>query len=432
MGKTAEVMQVSKTMSMIRPYTSTDENFFLRGIATTLQSGDLRAHLFLSHKKSDGNLLEGADGKIIFTSLQSSGYHRTLSEIEDKNRVGHTVAGAIVGYTANNVRIGANILYERFQYPFQRGTQLYQQFLFKGQENYNASLDYRWVTGRYQLYGEAAISKSLGYGLLQGMEARLHDQLNLAMVFRHFQKDYHATWANAFGENSRVINETGIYTGFRAFPVSRITLSGYADWFWSPWINYATTGPSNGYEYMIQTDVRYSRKLNFYMRFKSKTKADKTKADNLYYDELGTRKNLRFHLRYQISKQFFLRSRIESAWYSYLSEEKGLLLFRMLAGRRKNRMISATARFAWFSTDSYNARIYAYENDLLYNFSTLSFFGEGIRTYFNLRYRISNGLDGWLKIAQTVYSDRDVISSGNSQIDGNSKTEFKIQFRYRF
>lgn len=432
MGKSSEVLQVSKSMSQIRPYTSTDENFFFRGVATTLQSGNLRSNFFVSHKKSDGNLVARNDGSIAFTSLQNSGYHRTLSEIEDKNSVGHTVAGALLGYTASNIRVGVNMLYERFQYPFERGTQLYQKFLFKGKENYNFSLDYRWISGRYQLFGEAAVSKSLGFGLLQGLDAKLHDQLSMVMVFRHFEKDYHATWSNVFAENSRAINETGFYTGFRAFLASRITLSGYADWFWSPWINYATTGPSNGYEYMIQADVRYSSKLTGYMRFKSKTKADKAKANNLYYDEWGTRNNLRFHIRYQISKYFFLRSRIESVRYSYLTEEHGLMVFQDFGWTPDKPNVSATTRIAWFKTDSYNARIYAYENDLLYNFSTLSFFGEGFRAYLNLRYRISKGLDGWLKIAQTVYSDRDVISSGNSQIDGNSKTDFKIQFRYRF
>ena len=432
MGKSTEVLQVSKPMSLIRPYTSSDENFFFRGVATTMQHGNLRTHIFVSHKKSDGNLVAKDDGSITFSSLQTSGYHRTLTETEDKNSIGHSVAGVIVGYSANKVRIGVNMLYERFQYPFERGNQLYQKFLFNGKENFNSSIDYRWVTGRYQMYGEAAVSKSLGFGLVQGMEASLHDQLKLAMVFRHYQKDYHATWANVFSENNRAINETGLYLGFRAFPVSRVTLSGFVDWFGSRWINYATTGPSNGHEYMVQADVAYSRKLTGYVRFKSKTKADKTKADNLYFDEQGSRQNLRFHVRYQISRQFFIRSRIESAWYNYLIDGKGLLFFQDIGWTPDKPQISATVRIAWFKTDSYNARIYTYENDLLYNFSTLSFFGEGIRTYLNLRYRISNSLDGWLKIAQTVYSDRDIISSGNSQIDGNSKTEVKIQFRYRF
>jgi len=432
MGKTAGVMQVSKTMSMIRPYTSTDENFFLRGIATTLQSGDWRAHLFISHKKSDANLVEGADGKIIFTSLQTSGYHRTLSETEDKNSAGHSVAGAILGLTLNKVRIGANLLYERFQYPYIRGSQLYQKFLFSGRANYNASMDYRWVTGPYQLYGEAAVSKSGGFALLQGWEGRMHDQLTLAMVFRHYEKDYHATWASAFGENSRAINETGIYAGLRTIPASGVTLLGYADWFWSPWLNYATSGPSKGFEYMIQVDFRYSRKLDGYFRIKSKSRLSKVKGDKLYFDAPVSRTTVRWHASYKISDRFYLRSRLENVWYRFPDCEKGILLFQDLGWTPSKPEFTLNARFSWFRTAGYNARIYTYENDLLYNFSTFAFFGEGIRLYLNMRYRFSSSLDGWFKISQTAYSDRDVISSGHSLIEGNSKTEVKIQFRYRF
>jgi len=432
LGKSAEVLQVSKSLSQIRPYTSTDENFFFRGVATTLQKGNLRSHLFVSHKKSDGNLVFADDGSITFSSLQTSGYHRTLSEIDDKNSVGHTVAGSIINYTIDKVKFGVNLLYERFQYPFVRGNQLYQKFLFSGQENYNGSVDYRWVSGKYQFYGEAAMSRSGGVSLLQGLDARLHDQFNLAMIFRHFGKNYHSTWANAFGENSRAINETGFYAGFRAYPAPKIILSGYADWFYSPWINYATIGPTRGYEFLLQVDYRHSRKLSAYSRIRYKSKADKNKADNLYYDEFANRTNFRTHFRYQISDQFFLRTRVEYVWFEYLNRENGLLVFQDAGWSPSKPNLSAVARLAWFRTDSYNSRVYAYENDLLYNFSTLSFYGEGIRAYLNVRYNILNGLDGWFKIAQTIYSDRDVISSGNSLIDGNRKTEVKIQFRYRF
>lgn len=432
MGKTAEVLQVSKTMSQIRPYTSTDENFFFRGIATSLRKRDFQSHFFVSHKKSDGNIVVSGDGLTTFSSLQTSGYHRTLSEIEDKKSLGHLVAGAIFNQTFNQLRLGINVLYERFQYPFLRGNQLYQQFLFSGQDNYNVSLDYRFVTGKFQFYGEAAFSKSKGYSYLQGLDARLHDQFNLALVFRHFEKDYHATWANSFGENSRAINETGLYAGFKVYPAPRLIISGYGDWFSSPWLNYSTTGPAHGYEYMLQIDYRHSRRFTAYTRLRYKSKPDKIKSENLYVDEVGNRTNLRAHFRYQFSGQFSIRTRVEYVWYEYMNNERGILLFQDVEWTPERPNLSATARLAWFKTDSYSTRIYAYENDLLYNFSTLSFFGRGIRTYFNLRYNISNGWDAWLKIAQTLYSDREVISSGNSKIDGNRKTEFKIQLRYRF
>jgi hypothetical protein len=123
---------------------------------------------------------------------------------------------------------------------------------------------------------------------------------------------------------------------------------------------------------------------------------------------------------------------MERAGYFGLSGEKGILVYQDLGWTPQKSSLTTTFRFAWFDTGGYSSRIYAYENDLLYNFSTLAFSGKGIRTYLNLKYSILEHLDGWLKLAYTAYYDRDIISSGHTRIQGNDKTECKLQFRYRF
>jgi len=45
---------------------------------------------------------------------------------------------------------------------------------------------------------------------------------------------------------------------------------------------------------------------------------------------------------------------------------------------------------------------------------------------------IIQNLDFWLRIAQTIYNDREVLKSGWDEIDGNKMTEIKIQLRYKF
>lgn len=432
LGKSAEVLSVSKGTTQIRPYTSSDENFFFRGVATSLQKENARLHIFVSRKKSDGNIVIDNDGNTTFSSLQTSGYHRTLSEIDDKNSVRHTVAGAIFNYSFDRLKVGANFLYEHFQYPFVRSGQLYQEFLFSGQQNYNVGFDYRFISGRYQFYGEAAVSRSGGFALLQGIDARLHDQFNVTMLFRHYEKDYHATWGNGFGEGGNTANETGFYAGFKILPVPKVAISAYADWFQSPWLNYATIGPTSGHDFLVHADIRPTRKLTGYIRLKTKTKESKTKAENLYFDEAEKRTNLRFHAKYQISNSFALKTRAESVWYDYLEKESGILVFQDVVWNPPRLPFNAAFRFSWFKTDSYNSRIYAYEDDLLYNFSTLAFYGEGIRTYLNLKFSISEKINAWLKIANTAYFDRDSISSGYSLIEGNKKTDIKVQLRYKF
>ena len=94
--------------------------------------------------------------------------------------------------------------------------------------------------------------------------------------------------------------------------------------------------------------------------------------------------------------------------------------------------LSFNMRFAVFDTDSYNSRIYAYENDILHAFSIPAYYSKGTRTYFNIKYSAGKHVDIWLRYSQTYYSNLDVISSGLNQINGNTKSEIKAQVRIRF
>lgn len=431
-GKSADVLQVSKNLADVRPYTSTDENRFFRGVAASLHFQRFRMHLFASSKKMDANRETAPDSSITFSSLQTSGYHRTVSEIEDERSVRHRAAGMILTFTTGQVKVGSTLFYERFAFPLQRSGQLYQKFQFSGRENLNGSVDYRWIGGKYQLFGEAAVSRSGGVALLQGAEARLHDQLSFTAQLRHFARNYHTNWGSAFAENEKAINETGFYTGIRLLPLQRVTLSAYADWYRSPWIGYTTAAPSQGADLLVQADFRLSPALSGYLRFKNENKEVKEKSDNRYLHAALHRSQVRFHFRYEPEGPFYLRSRIETVTLRRPTREQGILFYQDVGWTPPKPPLSASLRVALFFTDSYNSRIYTYENDLLYSFAVPAFFGEGLRSYLNLHYRFSTKIDGWFKIGHTRYFDRETISSGYSEIAGHSRGELKIELRYRF
>ena len=92
---------------------------------------------------------------------------------------------------------------------------------------------------------------------------------------------------------------------------------------------------------------------------------------------------------------------------------------------------SFTGRLALFQTDDYDSRIYAYENDLVYNFSIPPYFGQGMRTYLNLRYTGIRNLSIEARIANTKFFNQDGIGSGNDMIEGNNRTDIRIQLIYR-
>jgi hypothetical protein len=431
-GKSSAALQSSKNLSQMKPYTSTNENRFFRGAAVLIRSGHKSLGLFLSSRKTDGNLSVTNDSALIFSSLQTSGYHRTLSETDDKRSVRHTVAGAVGSVYSRRMKAGLTLLAERFRYPFMPGDQLYEKFYFNGQMNFNAGADYHWISGKFHLFGETACSKSGGIALVNGFEAFLHDQFSATVLFRHFDKNYQATWASVFASNPAANNETGFYAGIRMLPAPGLEISAYLDLYYAPWIKYTTSSPSRGYDYSVQGNLKFSRKLTGYIRYKNRERPSKTVMDNFYTDTLHPSGNLRLHCRYDINYRYALTWRVEMNRIGTSKPESGLLCYQDFAWTPPKDRISAVFRLSWFRIPSFLSRIYVYESDLLYAFSTVSLFGSGFRSYLKIKVEPLKNLEIWCKLACTCYPGTGSTGSGNGENDVNLKSEGKFQVRYRF
>jgi hypothetical protein len=90
---------------------------------------------------------------------------------------------------------------------------------------------------------------------------------------------------------------------------------------------------------------------------------------------------------------------------------------------------SLNGRLAYFKTDSYNSRLYAYESDVLYSFSVPALYGDGMRSYLNLQYKLGTQFTLWLKFAATHQFAQ---NEGELKVDSSTKSEIKIQVRYQF
>jgi DNA uptake protein ComE-like DNA-binding protein len=430
-GKSENALAISKTNQGIRPSTAVDENLFFRGAATTLNFGKAKLSLFYSRKNDDGNVAGNDSSGYFATSLQASGYHRTKSEIEDKNSVRNTNYGGIFSWSFSNLKVGATFIRQELNIPLIPVSQLYNQFRFRGTDNLTGGIDYTFIKGKYQFFGEAAMSKSKGKAFVQGAIANLNDQLSFSLLYRHFDKNYQSLWANTFAEGSNISNESGLYFGTKILPVKFVTLSAYSDLYKSKWINYTTAAPSTGWDALAQANVVLSLKVDFYVRYKNEEKEEKFIQNERYVNLPEQTQKLRLHFNYTYSEKIKLKTRVEFTQYDGLQKEGGLLVFQDVQFTPTKIPLNITGRIACFDTDSYNSRIYAYENDLLYTFSIPAFYGNGYRTYLNLSYKISKNIDCWFKIANTLWNDRDVISSGYNQIHGNNKTELKFQLRLK-
>jgi hypothetical protein len=144
--------------------------------------------------------------------------------------------------------------------------------------------------------------------------------------------------------------------------------------------------------------------------------------------------NFRFQLQYQPLPSLTLANRAEIVLYQHTSatQEQGFALLQDVTWKPSNSPLSVTARYALFSTDSYNSRIYTYERDVLYSFSVPALYDHGSRAYAMVQFK----KDAWpaisLRLGTTVFNQAQTIGSGLDLIEGNSRTEIKLQVSYKF
>jgi hypothetical protein len=91
-----------------------------------------------------------------------------------------------------------------------------------------------------------------------------------------------------------------------------------------------------------------------------------------------------------------------------------------------------TLRFALFETDSYDARLYAFEQDLIGVYSIPPYSGRGMRWYGMVRVTALRSVDLWLRYGAWIYQDQTSIGSSLQEIPGNMRSDIKAQLRWRF
>ena len=434
LGKSANTLGILKFGQTIKPYTSTDENRFFRGISAILGSGPFKLVIFYSNKNRDANVIKDqSTGSLHFTSLQTSGYHRTSSEIEDEKSVNEQVAGGYGELKLSRFRIGGLMVVQQFDIPMNPGTSLYKAKSFSGTKNSNLGVDYQWALTHLQLFGEAGLSRNGKAGAVQGLIWHAHPQLSLSAYLRSFDPGFHAFYGSSLSESSGNCNETGFYTGVMACPIPKVKIFGYVDIFHFPWMTYSTMAPSSGRDYLAQLDIAFSRKFLLSLKGKYESKPQiVTGYKGVAADCEEMTAKLRIQTDYSLSKRLLLRTRFEYVSYNFAKNyEKGFLVFQDMV-YDPSQKIKIWLRYAWFNTDGYNSRIYAYENDLLYTFSIPEFHGNGQRIYLNLRWSPSSRITAYLKVGCTIHNGESSWGSGNDITAGNQRTEVRGLLNWRF
>jgi hypothetical protein len=350
-----------------------------------------------------------------------------------KRNINEQIIGGHFEKSLEHLRFGLTAIHGFYDKSLTLSDKVYKTFDFSGDKFTNLGLNYTYNKNNYLLFGETGYDLN-GLATLNGALINLGGNIQAGLIYRYYDKEYVAPYANAFRSNTRVQNERGFYLALSFQPFKYWKVNTYIDHFSYPWLRYLVDQPSNGKDYMTEISYTPNYQTKTYLRIRYYQK-EKNLPGNETTTNIITpysRLSARWHISYQLSNRLEARTRIEYARYKIEETTDGVLLFQDLIFTPSNKKLRLIGRYALFNTDDYNSRIYTYENDVLYSFSIPAFYGKGARYYLVLKYIPIPNLDIYFKISRTNYFDRESISSGLAEIDGNNRTDMKVMLVFDF
>jgi len=440
LGKGAETVPTVRRSSLgVLPYTASIETGFFRGIGLTRKMGSWQSSLILSSIGKDGRVTESSDSLAAapqtLTSLSQTGLHRSLSELSIKNQVQETNLGSNLQYSAQSGRwsAGLNFLHTQFSIPWIRNATSYNAFDFSGQTNQVGSLYANLTWKNFAFFGESARSRSQGQGTVLGLVSSLSRTVDFSLLWRSYDRHFHSLYATAFAESTHPSNERGVYLGFQVKPSATLKLNAYVDFFTFPWLKFRVSSPSSGQEWLVRWSYQPQKTKQVTLQVKQERKMRNLTEEVEFTptQQVGTilKSQAQASLELDISTELSSRSRV--LWNQVSFDRKktqGWMLIQECSYSWGNWKL--TARMALFDTDTFDNRLYGYEQNAVGTFAIPAFSGRGSRQYLLAQYKIHSRLTAYFRIARTIYSDRKVISSGMQAILGPKQTDTVLLLRY--
>lgn len=424
---TEVISTVKKSGVGIRPYLSTDENWYYRGAAVQVDLQPFKLSAVYSSKPIHASINSSG----VITSFYSSGLFRTESELQRKSS---THAKLIGGKVSVNPFSGLNIGASGYSASFDHEVSQSGLYGFRGKTASMGSIDFTLVQSRFSVFSEVARSHTKSIAAVGGVVTEPLRGIEFTVVGRSYPKDFISLYGYGFGESSSTQNESGAYVGGKFRVTSWLTLSSYFDQFVFPWSTNSAKLPSRGNDLLVYGELKLSNRVSMQLQYKHKNKPASELSSDLVgrsVSLLGERRqsNYRATVEFNSSIAFRSRTRIEVVNVNYLYNplvERGFLAFQDIRIHPLPNL-RIDARVIVFETDSFDSRVYEFETDFRGTFSNPALFGKGVRLYAMARYEISRSIDVWLKYSQTIKEAVKVISSGSSQIAGDLENRLSLQ-----
>ena len=454
LGKLTTLQNLGRTANAIRANSSRMESGYLQGVAVTVDVGGRRSTLNAQHstlhtphstlnaqpstlnpphltltayaslRPIDATL--NTDGTA--ATLLTSGYHRTQAEMQKKHNMTQTDAGLHLDFRRGGLRLGATAAYTHLSRRLQPDTKaIYRRHYPAGTDFLNAAVDYHYLSHRLSLNGETAIDGNGALATINSVGYQPSGTLSVMALQRFYSYRYAALHARSFAEGSRTQNESGLYLGATWKPLHRLQLSAYTDLAYFAWPKYLVSQSSYAWDNMVSgtyTRRNWTLMARYRLHLRQRDNKDKTTLLN------RTEHRGRLTFSATVSPGVTLYTQADGVRTDFNSTDFGLMVSQRVNAEIKG--IKIAAGVGYFHTDSYEARLYLYEQAPTYQFSFPMLYGEGLRYWLLARARPIDQLTLTAKLGVTNFFDRATIGTDKQLIDHSSMTDLDLQVTYKF
>ncbi|MBQ2913014.1 MAG: helix-hairpin-helix domain-containing protein [Bacteroidales bacterium] len=359
------------------PYTSSDENKFLRGGAVTFGNNlgrftDLETTLFFSLKNVDARISGDK-----YTSLPADGLHNTGSLLETRKRLGEIVYGGSVALKSEKMKVGLNYIGYGYNALNGRKVQEYNRYqMYDGQYG-NFSIDASAVMGKIRLFAEAAVDYGGNIALLCGILARIAGW-ETSLIYRNYPRGYIAPYAGAHSVGSSCSNQEGAMLSFQKV-LGKGRYSGGGSYTYFPHSRYGIQGPSSAYRIWCKGESSTAFggwDLKLYM------KGGREAASGEATSKFGAKGSL----KRVFCEWIWLRLKGEASVSGDGTNGYAAAIDTGLKLWKEN--VELVLSSAYMNCRDWESRIYMYEYDLPSSYVSKLMFGKGFWWYALLRYRI--------------------------------------------
>ena len=424
LGKVSMLQNLGRTPHSVKAHSSRSNTYLYGAAATVRLVRGMKTTAFCSYRPMDATL--NKDNTV--STILTSDYHRTETEMQKKHNLQVLKTGGSLRYEQHGLHLGANALYVHLDKPLRPNTSvLYRQHAAQGTDFLNLSLDYGYASHRLSLNGETATDQAGHLATINTASWRVNDGLSVMALQRFYSYAYTSLDAQSYSDGGHVQNESGGYLGLSWQPSPKWRIAAYTDFAYHAWARYQVSQSSFSWDHLLQGSYlnhNWTFTARYRLRRRQKDDADKTGL-------LGIAEHrARLSAEYAGKQGFGCRTQIDGGYVDGTTGEWGGIVSQSLSYTHS--WLRLNLGVACFHTDSYDSRVWLYENGPLYTYSIMQFYGEGLRYWLMARANIGQRLLLTAKVGVTDYFDRQTIGSSYQQIAASSQTDLDVQVRWKF